>query len=47
MEWVEKSDPWNFDNNLLLLCQWKKGANIDQYYFPTLPLLDLALGITV
>ena len=20
MEWVEKSGPWNFDNNLLLLC---------------------------
>ena len=20
MEWVEKSGPWNFDNNLILLC---------------------------
>ena len=20
MEWVEKNGPWNFDNNLLLLC---------------------------
>ena len=25
LEWVEKSDPWNFDNNLLLLCRWRKG----------------------
>ncbi|XP_030930790.1 uncharacterized protein LOC115956604 [Quercus lobata] len=31
MEWVEKNGPWNFDNNLLLLCRWRKGltaANI-------------------
>ena len=25
MEWVEKSGPWNFENNLLLLSHWKKG----------------------
>ena len=25
LEWVEKSGPWNFDNNLLLLCRWRKG----------------------
>lgn len=24
LEWVEKSGPWCFDNNLLLLCRWKK-----------------------
>ena len=24
LEWVEKSGPWNFDNNLLL-CRWRKG----------------------
>jgi len=47
MEWVEKSGHWNFDNNLLLLCRWKKGANIGQYYLPTLLLLDSALGVTV
>ena len=31
MEWVEKNGLWNFDNNLLLLCRWRKGliaANI-------------------
>ena len=30
-DWVENSGPWNFENNLLLLCRWKKGltsANI-------------------
>ena len=25
LEWVEKSGPWNFDNNLLLLYRWRKG----------------------
>ena len=25
LEWVEKSGPWNFGNNLFLLCRWKKG----------------------
>ena len=25
LEWVERSGPWNFENNLLLLCQWRKG----------------------
>ena len=25
LEWVEKSGPWNFDNNFLLLCRWRKG----------------------
>uniref|UniRef100_A0A7N2LH35 DUF4283 domain-containing protein n=1 Tax=Quercus lobata TaxID=97700 RepID=A0A7N2LH35_QUELO len=24
MEWVEKSGPWSFENNLLFLCCWKK-----------------------
>nr|POE79040.1 hypothetical protein CFP56_43050 [Quercus suber] len=34
MEWVEKSGPWNFENNLLLLCRWKKGLSSS----------DIALG---
>lgn len=37
MEWVEKSGPWNFDNNLLLLCRWRKGlmlANISFTHSP-------------
>ena len=25
LEWVEKSGPCDFDNNLLLLCRWRKG----------------------
>lgn len=25
MEWVENNGLWNFENNLLLLCSWKKG----------------------
>lgn len=24
LKWVEKNGPWNFDNNLLLLCRWNK-----------------------
>ena len=27
MEWVERSGPWNFENNLLLLCRWRKGLS--------------------
>ena len=37
MEWVERSGPWNFENNLLLLCRWRKGlssANISFTYSP-------------
>ncbi|XP_023881250.1 uncharacterized protein LOC111993660 [Quercus suber] len=32
MEWVEKSGPWNFEDNFLLLCRWRAGltsTNID------------------
>ena len=25
MKWVEQNGLWNFDNNLLLLCRWRKG----------------------
>ena len=37
MERVEKNSPWNFDNNLLLLCRWRKGlstANITFMHSP-------------
>ena len=37
MEWVERSGPWNFENNLLLLCRWRKelsSANICFTYSP-------------
>ena len=25
MKWVEQNGLWNFDNNLLLLCRWRRG----------------------
>ena len=33
MEWVEKNGPWNFDNNLLLLCRWRKGLLVSNLTF--------------
>lgn len=37
MEWVEKSGPWNFENNLLLLCRWKKGLSSTNIVFTHAP----------
>ncbi|KAL0012991.1 hypothetical protein SO802_000060 [Lithocarpus litseifolius] len=37
MEWVENSGPWNFDNNLLLLCRWKKGLTSENIVFTHSP----------
>lgn len=37
MEWVEKSGPWNFENNLLLLCRWKKGLSFTNIVFTHAP----------
>ena len=37
LEWVEKSGPWNFDNNLLLLYQWKKGMTSTNISFTHSP----------
>ena len=37
LEWVEKSGPWNFDNNLLLLCRWKKGLTSKNISFSSSP----------
>ena len=37
LKWVETNGPWNFDNNLQLLCRWKKGllaTNITFTYSP-------------
>ena len=25
IKWVEQNGPWNFNNNLLLLCRWRRG----------------------
>ena len=37
MEWVEKSGPWNFENNLFLLCHWKKGLSSTNIAFMHAP----------
>ena len=37
MEWVERNGPWNFDNNLLLLCRWKKGLLVSNISFTHSP----------
>ncbi|KAK9983959.1 hypothetical protein SO802_033484 [Lithocarpus litseifolius] len=37
LEWVEKSGPWNFDNNLLLLCRWRKGLTSKNISFSHSP----------
>ena len=37
MEWVEKNGPWNFENNLLLLCRWRKGLTVANIVFPHSP----------
>ena len=37
MKWVEQNGLWNFDNNLLLLCRWRRGllaTNIKFTYSP-------------
>ena len=38
MEWVERNGPWNFDNNLLLLCRWRKGLSVMNISFTHSPL---------
>ncbi|XP_050290282.1 uncharacterized protein LOC126728517 [Quercus robur] len=37
MEWVERNGPWNFDNNLLLMCKWKKGLSVINISFTHSP----------
>nr|POE84848.1 hypothetical protein CFP56_76542 [Quercus suber] len=37
LEWVEKGGPWNFDNNLLLLCRWRKGLTSKNISFSHSP----------
>ena len=45
MEWVEKNGPWNFDNNLLLLCRWRKGLIAMNISFSHSPFWDQVWGI--
>ena len=37
LEWVENSGSWNFENNLLLLCKWKKGITSENIVFTHSP----------
>ena len=37
MEWVEMNGPWNFDNNLLLMCRWTKGLSVTNISFTHSP----------
>ena len=38
LEWVERNGPWNFENNLLLLCRWRKGLSSANIVFTHTPL---------
>ena len=37
LQWVEKNGPWNFDNNLLLLCRWRRGLTSTNITFTHSP----------
>ena len=37
LEWVERSGPWNFENNLLLLCRWRRGLSLANLVFTHAP----------
>ena len=37
LEWVERSRLWNFENNLLLLCRWRRGLSLANLVFTHTP----------
>nr|POE52271.1 hypothetical protein CFP56_67209 [Quercus suber] len=37
MKWVEQNGPWNFENNLLLLCRWRRGLSATNISFTHSP----------
>ncbi|KAK7835175.1 uncharacterized protein CFP56_023612 [Quercus suber] len=37
LQWVERNGPWNFENNLLLLCRWRKGLSVSNITFTHSP----------
>ena len=45
LEWVEKNGPWNFDNNLMLLCRWRKGLTIANITFSHTPFWVQVWGV--
>ncbi|KAK7818432.1 uncharacterized protein CFP56_041376 [Quercus suber] len=45
MEWVERNGLWNFDNNLLLMCRWRKGLSVTNISFTHFPFWVQVLGL--
>ena len=45
LEWVERSGPSNFENNLLLLCWWRKGLTVSNISFTHAPLWVQVWGL--
>ena len=45
MEWVKKSGPWNFENNLLLLCRWRASLTSTNIVFTHSPFWVQVWGI--
>lgn len=45
MEWVKKYGPWNFDNNLLLLCRWRRGLTAANIIFSHSPFWVQVWGV--
>ena len=37
LQWAEKNGPWNFNNNLLLLCRWRRGLTSTNITFAHSP----------
>ena len=37
LEWVERNGSWNFENNLLLLCRWRRGLSLANLVFTHAP----------
>jgi hypothetical protein len=33
LKWLEENGPWNFENNLLLLCRWEKSLSTRNLHF--------------
>ena len=46
MKWVEKNGPWNFENNLLLLCRWRRGLSAMNISFTHSPFWVQIWGLT-
>jgi len=46
MKWVEQNELWNFENNLLLRCKWRRGLN-HKYKFYSFPFLGSDMGTSL